>query len=48
MNVMKRVAERYHGTTIQAVEQSGLGMNNNYDLDCNNGGDDCSIGDYEY
>lgn len=46
MNIMKLVAEQYRGTNIKAIKQSGLGRNNNYDLDCNNGGDDCATEDY--
>ena len=46
MNIMKIVTEQYRGTNIKAIKQSGLEKNNNYDLDCNNGGDDCSTEDY--
>lgn len=48
MNIIEIVAERYRGTDIKAIKQSGLGMNNDDDLDCNNGGDDCSTNDYEW
>lgn len=46
MNIMDLVAKNYHGTNIQCDEIMGMGNNIQFDLDCNNGGDDCSIEDY--
>ena len=46
MNIMELVEKNYKGTTIPATELAGMGTNIQFDLDCNNGGDDCSIGDY--